>query len=115
VQPSELQECLDCGVCCFSRLDTYVPVTGGDRARLGAQAEALTVFTGNRCYMRMDGDHCAALQCTDEGQWACGAYAQRPAVCRELVRGGAACAAEREQKGERPPQLLALQARLPSG
>ena len=27
--------CLHCGVCCFSRLETYVRVTGDDWTRLG--------------------------------------------------------------------------------
>jgi Fe-S-cluster containining protein len=97
---SELPECLACGACCFGQGARYVPVSGDDHARLGAAAEALTQFLGNRCYMRMDQGRCAALQLTAEGRFACAVYELRPQVCRELARGGPACAAERAQKSE---------------
>lgn len=93
-------ECLACGACCFSRLNTYVRVTGDDYARLGEQAEQATHFVGNRCYMRMEGGHCAALELR-AGQLACSLYERRPEVCRALERGSPSCAAERDEKAER--------------
>jgi uncharacterized protein len=57
----ETPTCLACGACCFSTLETYVRVTGQDYARLGEHAEQVTVFVGNRCYMRMEHGHCAQL------------------------------------------------------
>jgi Fe-S-cluster containining protein len=98
-------ECLQCGSCCFSRLDTYVRVTGDDFARLGASAEQVTVFIGNRCYMRMEHGHCAALQLSP-GHYACNVYADRPEVCRALERGSPSCEAERAQKSHRPRLAL---------
>jgi Fe-S-cluster containining protein len=94
-------DCQDCGACCFSQLRTYVRVMGADHARLGDAAERLTVFEGNRCYMRMDAGHCAALTRDDRGRFTCSIYAERPAVCRELERGSPACEAERALKSSR--------------
>mgnify|MGYP005820382823 CR=1 FL=1 len=83
-----------------------MPVTGGDHARLGEAAERLTQFVGNRCYMRMEGGHCAALEITEGGRFVCSVYAARPATCRELERGGPACQAELATKGERAQRAL---------
>jgi hypothetical protein len=93
-------ECLACGACCFSQLDTYVRVSGDDYARLAQHAEALTVFIGNRCYMRMEHGHCAALE-VSPGRLACRIYAQRPETCRDLARSSPSCDAERQQKAPR--------------
>jgi Fe-S-cluster containining protein len=92
-------ECLQCGACCFSANPHYVPVSGDDHRRLGDLAEALTLFHGNRCFMRMADAHCAALTLTSDGRFVCQIYEQRPAVCRELTRGGASCQAELSLKG----------------
>jgi hypothetical protein len=83
-----------------------VPVTGDDHARLGDIAELLTVFLGNRCYMRMEAGHCAALALTADGRFMCSVYEARPATCRELERGGAACEAELSNKRERSQRAL---------
>jgi Fe-S-cluster containining protein len=102
-------ECLACGACCFSTLETYVRVSGDDHERLGDRAEALVRFEGTRAYMRMTDGHCAALVVdAASGALVCGTYETRPAVCREMERGGAACAGERETKGERPLVALGL-------
>jgi Fe-S-cluster containining protein len=87
-------ECLRCGACCFGTGERYVPVSGDDHARLAEQAEPFTKFVGNRCYMRMIDDHCAALQLGADGRFVCSVYGERPTVCRELARGEAACQAE---------------------
>jgi uncharacterized protein len=100
-------ECLSCGACCFSQLDSYVRVTGDDHARLGEHAERLANFIGNRCYMRMHDGHCSALAVSAEGQFVCTVYEQRPEVCRALERDSSECHAERALKAERP-----LQARI---
>ncbi len=92
--------CLACGACCFSRLDTYVQVTGDDYSRLGEHAHDATVFIGNRCYMRMEHGHCASLE-VSPGHYACRVYEQRPETCRVLERGSPHCEAERHEKAER--------------
>lgn len=81
-------------------------VTGGDWARLGADAERLARFIGNRAYMRMSGEgRCAALEvrATPDGarEYFCTVYERRPQVCRDLARGSAECAGERELKAAR--------------
>jgi len=93
-------ECLHCGACCFSPSERYVPVTGDDHLRLGDEAESLTQFLGNRCFMRMADNHCAALTPTTDGRFVCRIYALRPEVCRALTRGGASCLAELSSKAE---------------
>lgn len=102
----ELPACVACGACCFTDLPTAIRVTGDDHARLGEHAETLTVWVGNKCYMALAQGHCAALTVTREGGFVCGIYEQRPAVCRDLVRGGGGCAAERYAKSERPHAAL---------
>jgi Fe-S-cluster containining protein len=106
--------CLGCGSCCFSKLDSYVRVSGQDHTRLGERVAELTLFIGNRCYMRMAEGHCAALIIdVNTSRFVCSAYENRPEVCRELERGSPACAGEIHEKGERPAALLrVLNARL---
>jgi Fe-S-cluster containining protein len=94
--------CLLCGACCFSQLDTYVRVTGADHTRLANDAERLSHFIGNRCYMRMTDGHCSALAISDDGQFVCTVYAERPDVCRALARDSIECQGERALKAERP-------------
>jgi uncharacterized protein len=100
-------DCLDCGVCCFSQLATYVRVTGDDHARLGDRAGSLVVFEGNRAYMRMIDGHCAALVVDPATRtFTCSTYETRPQTCRDLERGLAACQGEIATKGERPLALV---------
>ena len=105
--PEDAPACLGCGACCFSQLANYVPVSGADHARIGAQVDDLTHFDGNRCYMNMHEGHCAALV-IDRGarQFVCSIYDRRPSTCRDLERGSAACRGEIHEKGGRP--LLTL-------
>jgi len=98
---------MTCGACCFSQLPDYVPVTGADHARIGARADELTHFEGNRCYMNMHEGHCAALVVhLSTREFVCSIYETRPSTCRDLERGSAACRGEFHEKGERP--LLSL-------
>lgn len=99
--------CLACGTCCHSDLLTYVRVLGVDHARLGASVERLSHFIGNRCFMRMEDGHCAALVIEDD-LFVCSIYTDRPEVCRELAEGSSACAAEISAKAARPKRTLRL-------
>jgi hypothetical protein len=91
-------------VCCHGKTDTYVRVTGDDWARLGAEAERVARFIGNRAFMKMTGGHCAALErraAADESgaaEFFCTVYARRPQVCRDLGRGSSQCEAELMRK-----------------
>jgi Fe-S-cluster containining protein len=99
--------CLACGTCCFSTLETYARLDGADHARLAERAEELTIFIGNRCYMKMQGGHCAALVVdVATRRFVCNVYESRPAVCRQLERGSPACSGEIQAKGTRPGALL---------
>lgn len=100
--------CLRCGVCCFSRLDAYVRVTGDDWTRLGPEAERLAHFIGHRAYLRMTDGHCAALAIKPAAdgsaarEYFCTIYERRPQTCRDLARGSPGCEAEIALKGDRP-------------
>jgi Fe-S-cluster containining protein len=110
----DVPECLACGACCFSMLESYVRVFGDDHTRLAARAEELVWFDGNRAYMRMVDGHCGALRIeAASGQLVCSAYATRPQICRDLSRGGGACRGELEAKAPRPLLALGLSAREP--
>ena len=97
-------DCLRCGVCCHSKLDTYVRVTGDDWERLGVEAERVAQFVGNRAYMKMTDGHCAALdvRLTPAGgrEFFCTVYEQRPQTCRDLGRGTPQCEGELERKAQ---------------
>jgi Fe-S-cluster containining protein len=102
-------ECLACGACCFSHLETYVRATGDDYARFGERAAELVQFVGNRAYMRMVDGHCAALRVEKSSGWlVCSAYEIRPQTCRDLARGSSACLGETATKHDRPRLALNL-------
>lgn len=99
--------CLRCGVCCFSRLETYVRVTGDDWTRLGPDAERHAHFIGHRAFLRMHEGHCAALAIRPDpdrpggARYVCTIYEHRPQICRDLARGSAECEGEIALKGDR--------------
>ena len=98
-------DCLNCGVCCFSKSATYVEVTGDDWTRLGDDAERLARFIGQHAYMRMEQGHCIALHITTHRgrppEFFCTNYAKRPQICRDLKRGSPQCKGELETKAGR--------------
>jgi uncharacterized protein len=105
---ADVPECTACGACCFSTLPEYVRVFGYDWDRLDEPARAFTHFLGNRCYLRLDEGHCAALVIDPSGpRFTCAIYEVRPDVCRSLERASGACRADRHEKRERP--LLAVE------
>jgi len=109
-------DCLRCGVCCHGKTDTYVRVTGDDWERLGAEAERVAHFIGNRAFMKMAGGHCAALDVraaadgSEAAEFFCSVYARRPQVCRDLGRGSPECEGELMRKAE---EVGAAQAKAP--
>jgi uncharacterized protein len=108
---ADVPECTACGACCFSMLPEYVRVFGYDWDRLDERARAFTHFLGNRCYLRLDEGHCAALVIDPSGpRFTCAIYEMRPDACRSLERGSGACRADRHEKRERP--LLAVESLL---
>ena len=98
-------DCLNCGVCCFSKSSTYIRVSGDDWTRLGDDAERVARFVGQRAYMRMEDGHCIALQITTKrGQppvFFCEIYEKRPQICRDLRRGSPECQGELTTKAHR--------------
>lgn len=91
-------ECTECGACCFNASPRGVRVWGDDHARMGDLAETYAHFIGNQCYMRVEGERCAALAVTAAGSFTCAIYDVRPRVCRELERGSSRCEAERHER-----------------
>jgi Fe-S-cluster containining protein len=95
-------DCRRCGVCCFSKLENYVRVSGADWTRLGDDAERVAHFVGNRAFLRMREGHCAALELrhSEEGavEFFCSIYERRPQICRDLARGSPECEGERAVK-----------------
>ncbi len=108
---ADVPECMDCGTCCFSNLPEYVRVFGTDWDRMGDRAREYTAFIGNRCYMRLEDGHCAALMIDPVARrFSCAIYAERPDCCRALQRGHGACLSDLHEKADRP--LLAVEALL---
>lgn len=94
--------CLDCGACCFSPAEFYVPVSGDDWSRLGSEAEQWTHWRGNQAFMRMTDGHCVALgiaESAKEGpRFICHIYDRPPQTCRDLTRGSPQCEADRSMR-----------------
>jgi Fe-S-cluster containining protein len=111
-----VDDCQDCGVCCFSETDRRVRVTPEDLVRLGADAERFVIHLDGITYMRVERTglvgRCAALGISPSGRFSCEVYARRPEICRAFVRGSHSCLAERAIKGGRPRRLLEV---LPAG
>ncbi len=106
-------ECQACAACCFAPHDEHVRVTGADHARLAPdEQERLTVWLGNRVFLRMEDGHCAALV-VQHGAWACSIYERRPQLCRDLARGGPACEHEVAARYEETRRRLAVVVAMP--
>ncbi len=117
VREDEPPLCTSCGACCFSELPEYVRVWGVDYDRFSdTQVQAYSVFIGNKCYLRLEDGHCAALTIDPILKtFHCAMYEQRPDACRALERGSGMCRADRAEKGERPDiaiEVLLQRARL---
>jgi Fe-S-cluster containining protein len=117
IDTTGVPECTVCGTCCFSTLPEYVRVFGYDWDRMDDRARTFAHFLGNRCYLRIEDGHCAALviepgdaRDARAPRYLCSIYEVRPDACRALERGSGACRGERHEKGERP--LLAVEALL---
>ena len=99
------ENCLNCGVCCFSKSGTYVPVTEEDWVRLGDDVSDWARTVGGKHYMRMEDGHCQALQITTRrGElpvFYCAIYEKRPQVCRFITRGKSKCQAELDAKADK--------------
>lgn len=102
---SPIPDCLACGVCCQSHLETYVRVSGADWTRLGPEADSFAHFIGHRAYLRMESGRCAALAVRPNAagtrEFFCTIYDRRPQVCRDLDRGSPACEGELLTKAAR--------------
>jgi uncharacterized protein len=104
---TDIPPCVACGACCFSTLPEYIRVFGNDLDRMDDPARALTHFIANRCFMRIEDGHCAALVIDpDARRFVCSIYPMRPDVCRSLEPGSGQCRADRHEKVERT--LIAL-------
>lgn len=108
----DVPDCLACGACCFSSLETYVRVSGDDHERMGDRAERVTHFIENRCYMSITDGHCAALSIEPGASpFVCTIYGAHPSICRDLERGSPPCLFEHATKVDRSAAALRRQRR----
>ncbi|MEI8254516.1 MAG: YkgJ family cysteine cluster protein [Deltaproteobacteria bacterium] len=90
-------ECLRCGACCHGDAG-WVHLDADDDERVEAspplrELVEVTVRGGMSVHsLRMVRGACAALRSV-QGETRCAGYEARPAVCRALERGSAACLA----------------------
>jgi uncharacterized protein len=104
--------CRNCGACCFSDDPRYVRVSGDDYERMGELVETFTRFIENRCFMRIERGHCAALRVEPGlGGFCCELYEVRPQICRDLERRSPQCLAELYRKADRARTALARRSR----
>ena len=104
VIPAEplLDNCTECGACCFGDGARYVSVSGSDHRRLGEEVTTVAHFVGNGCYMRLVDGHCVALAINLTGpHFTCDVYSTRPTPCRSLEQGSHQCRAEQQRKRTR--------------
>jgi uncharacterized protein len=107
----DVPACTACGTCCFSTLPHYIRVFGVDWERMGDRARTFAEFDENRCYMRIEDGHCAALVIDPvRRSFMCSIYEERPDCCRWLEPGSGVCLGELDTKRERP--LIAVEALL---
>ena len=97
-------DCQTCGACCFG-LDVFL--NDAEAAHFERTPQLLALTTLDDCApglvvrlmkKHMDTERCVALAGSDN-HWACMIYAQRPALCRELVPGAPDCVAMRKRVG----------------
>lgn len=104
---ASLEDCRDCGRCCFDEDATYLPVFFVDLDRMSERTRAFTREADGRSFMALREGRCAALTIDPvAGRFVCGIYEERPDVCRALERGSAQCLGYRETKAERPKLAL---------
>ena len=104
---ASLEDCRDCGRCCFDEDATYLPVFFVDLDRMSEHTRAFTRTEEGRTYMSLREGRCAALTIDPvAGRFVCGVYEERPDVCRALQRGSAQCLNDRATKEERPRLAL---------
>lgn len=87
-------DCVACGRCCHHGPRT-VHLLEADEARLGESRLAeYTLLEARPPYFRFvknDGDHCGALDCSTPGAYPCRIYERRPEDCRIVEPGSPAC------------------------
>jgi Fe-S-cluster containining protein len=94
-------DCVACGRCCHHGPHT-VHLLVEDEARMGEdRLRRLTVLMDRPPYMRFmqnDGERCAGLDLSVEGQFPCRIYEVRPSDCR-IVEPGSPCCLEARRLG----------------
>jgi uncharacterized protein len=112
-----VEDCQDCGACCFSESETRVVVTDADRARLGDDAARFVAVHEDRSFMRIDRSgpvgRCVALEVIADGRFACGIYQRRPEICRRFSPASDSCTAESALKRDRVRRFLDVWGRRP--
>ena len=105
-EPFPPADCTGCGRCWFSENPLHVRVFSVDRERMSGPSLRFVRETPEGSAMDMAGGHCAALRVDERGRLVCAIYAERPDVCRSLVRGSSGCKDQFDRKRGRPDVLL---------
>ena len=88
----KIPECQECGACCVYYKPHWIQVTEKDAKRIG---DSNLIEPGDiRKYAMKSKScdyRCIAFHGAVGGPARCGIYDKRPAVCREVKRGGPLC------------------------
>ncbi|MEH6437286.1 YkgJ family cysteine cluster protein [Massilia sp. DD77] len=91
--------CLDCGACCKSFRVSFYWAEALERGLPEGWTEQVTPHLSCMKGTNASAPYCAALGKGDAGAMACGVYAHRPGVCREVQVGDEKCCRAREKHG----------------
>jgi Fe-S-cluster containining protein len=96
---SELNPCLACGACCKSYRVSFYWAEAEQRGLPAFLTEQVNPFLSCMAGTNAKRPHCAALQQSADGGFACRVYEQRPAPCREVQIGDGKCLQARARHG----------------
>jgi Fe-S-cluster containining protein len=96
---SELNPCLACGACCKSYRVSFYWAEAEERGLPAFLTEQVNPHLACMAGTNAKRPHCAALQQSADGAFACRVYEQRPAPCREVQIGDDKCLQARARHG----------------
>ena len=88
----KLPKCQDCGACCACDWDSkWVEVTERDAKRITSSLLQLGDIEEYAMRQTLGNSRCAALVGEIGKATHCSIYSVRPAICRQVTRGGPIC------------------------
>jgi Fe-S-cluster containining protein len=98
-ETNDRNPCLACGACCMSYRVSFYWAEAEQRGLPAPLTEQLNPFLSCMAGTNAKQPHCAALQQSADGRFACRVYEQRPAPCREVQIGDDKCVQARGRHG----------------